>query len=61
MFAISRSVKWCLKNRMSALTTTVINASAYSATATCLTTISFYTIGRGKSDGQRSQVRSAVI
>lgn len=57
--AISRSVKWCLKNRMSTLTTTAISATTYSATPTCLVMASFYTTGRGKSDGQWSQVWSA--
>src|SRR6185437_10205505 len=58
--AISRSVKWCLKNRMSTLTTTAIIASTYSTTPACLAMASFYTMGGGKSDGQRSQVRSGT-
>src|SRR5258708_7081675 len=50
--AISRSVKWCLKNMMSTLTTTAIRAKTYSTTPTCLAMASSYTMGRGGSSGK---------
>jgi hypothetical protein len=41
-FTISRSQKWCLKNRMSTPTTTTTSVSTYSTTAACLPIVSFY-------------------
>jgi hypothetical protein len=43
---IARAKKWCLKNRTSTPTTTVISASTYSTTAACLPTGSFYSARR---------------
>jgi catechol 2,3-dioxygenase-like lactoylglutathione lyase family enzyme len=58
MLAISRSVKWCLKNRMSTVTTTAINASTYSTTPTCLAMASFYTMVWGNENAYRGDARS---